>query len=282
MSIRLTACSAALALALGAAPVAAQDTATASTVLATVNGVEITMGHLLMLRSQLPQEYQGYPDNVLYDGLLDQAIQQALLAGSVETVSPIAQFALDTQTRSILANESMRQISDDAVSEAAIEAAYQARFGDAEPSRQFDAAHILVETEEEAAALVAELEAGADFAALARERSTGPSGPNGGSLGWFGLGAMVPAFEEAVVALEPGQVSGPVQTQFGWHVIRLNDTRMEDVPTLDSVRDQLLMDVQSAAIEARLDDLTAAADVQRTALEDIDPSFLSNIDLLEP
>ena len=76
--------------------------------------------------------------------------------------------------------------------------------------------------DDEAKAIVEELKGGADFAATAREKSTGPSGPGGGSLGWFGAGAMVPEFETAVAAMEAGDISDPVQTQFGWHVIKLN------------------------------------------------------------
>ena len=71
---------------------------------------------------------------------------------------------------------------------------------------------------------------------MARTHSTGPSGPNGGELGWFGKGMMVAEFEEAVLAMDVGEVAGPVQTQFGWHVIKLNETRQTDAPSLDQVR----------------------------------------------
>jgi len=77
---------------------------------------------------------------------------------------------------------------------------------------------------------------GADFATLAKERSTGPSGPRGGELGWFGTGQMVPEFEQAVIGLEDGAVSEPVQTQFGWHVVKRNDSRNKSAPSLDEVQ----------------------------------------------
>ena len=281
MPYRLPVRLAALALTLAAGQVQAQDTVTADTVLATVNGVDITAGHLIMMRAQLPEQYQAYPDNVLYDGLLGQAVQQALLAGSVDELSPLAQLALDNETRTLLANEGMQQISDAAVTEDAIEAAYDERFADAEPQREYNASHILVETEEEAAAIVEELAGGAEFAALAREKSTGPSGPNGGSLGWFGRGAMVPTFDAAVAEMEPGETSGPVQTDFGWHVIRLNEARMSDVPELEEVREEIVAEIQRQAIEARLAELEAEGDVSRTALEEVDPGFLSNPTLLQ-
>lgn len=272
---------AAAALICGALAAQAQET-TADTVLATVNGVDITAGHLLLLRAQLPQQFQSYPDAVLLDGLLEQAVQQALLAESLDEPALLTQLALDNETRALLANDAMQRVAEAAVTDEALQAAYDESFAEAEPQREFSAAHILVASEEEAQAIVAELEGGADFAALARERSTGPSGPNGGDLGWFGLGQMVPPFEAAVVALEPGQVSAPVQTEFGWHVIRLNDSRVQDVPELAEVRDQLVEQVQRAAVEARLAELEAEAEVSRAGAEGIDPGFLSNPTLLQP
>jgi peptidyl-prolyl cis-trans isomerase C len=91
---------------------------------------------------------------------------------------------------------------------------------------------------------------------------------------------MVPDFEAAVVALEVGAVSTPVQTQFGWHEIKLNETRLRDVPTLEEVADQLRPQVERAAVQARLDELTAAATVDRAGAE-IDPALIKNLDLLE-
>ena len=167
-------------------------------------------------------------------------------------------------------------MTDDALQKAYVEA-----YGDAEPESEYNASHILVETEDEAKALVEALEGGADFAELAKEKSTGPSGPRGGLLGWFGKGAMVPSFEEAVIALEPGAISAPVQTQFGWHVIILNETRVKDAPPLDSVRGELMESLQRAAIEARVAELENGAEVTRKSAEDIDPDVLNDLSLLE-
>ena len=134
-------------------------------------------------------------------------------------------------------------------------------------------------TEEEANAIVGELAGGADFPALAAEKSTGPSGPNGGSLGWFGKGMMVPAFEEAVIALEKGEVSAPVQTQFGWHVIILNDERTAEAPTLEEVREEIAGNLRRDAVTAHVDDLVGAAIVDRPEVS-VDPEVIRNIDLL--
>jgi len=119
------------------------------------------------------------------------------------------------------------------------------------PSLEFKARHILVETQGEALALITELEAGADFAELAQEKSTGPSAPSGGDLGWFPPDRMVPEFSQAVSALSDGDyTSVPVQTQFGWHVILREESRESAPPPYDSVRDVLKQQVESQKLQA--------------------------------
>jgi peptidyl-prolyl cis-trans isomerase C len=222
--LRTTAAATALAASIvWIAPAAqAQD---ADTVVATVNGTEITLGHMIMVRAGLPEQYLSLPDDVLWDGILDQLVQQSVLAqtGTEERSKRLA-LALDNEERALRAAEAVEGIVESATSDSAVQEAYEAAYADG-GGVEFNAAHILVETEEAAAALVEQARGGADFATLARENSTGPSGPNGGDLGWFGPGMMVAPFEEAVLALEVGAVSDPVQTQFGWHVIKLNETR---------------------------------------------------------
>ena len=120
-------------------------------------------------------------------------------------------LALENERRALMAAEHMDVVLADAVTEDAVAAAYEKTYAGAAPEREFDASHILVETEDEAKALVTELDGGADFAELAKEKSTGPSGPRGGALGWFGTGQMVPEFENAVKDMEVGAVSAPDQ-----------------------------------------------------------------------
>ncbi len=265
------------AFAAGAA--SAQD-ANRDTVVAIVNGTEITLGEMIVTRAQLPSQYQQLPDDILWEGVLDQLVQQELLAGQLnEPTSQIA-ILLSTQKRSLMAAEVIDRLTNQAITDEALEAAYNARFADAAPEEEYSAAHILVDTLEEAQAVVARLQEGADFAETAKEISTGPSGPNGGDLGWFGIGMMVPEFETAVVALEVGQISEPVQTQFGWHVILLNDKRQKAAPTLDQVREELSAQIQQEAIAKALDDLTASAAITRPEPGAFDPAILKNIDLL--
>jgi peptidyl-prolyl cis-trans isomerase C len=106
-----------------------------------------------------------------------------------------------------------------------------------------------VESEAEARELIKQLDQGADFSQLAKEKSTGPSGKNGGALGWFQVGDMVAAFSEAATKLKPGKYSNdPVQTQFGWHIILLNETRKTEPPAFDSVKEQLSTAIAAESI----------------------------------
>ena len=265
-----------------ALPVQAQDTLTADSVVATVDGTEITLGHMLMIRASLPEQYQQLPDEVLWDGILDQIVQQTVLSQQdTGEESRRVQLALENERRTLMAAQVIEGIVDEAVTDEAIQSYYEENYVQADAAQEYNASHILVETQEEAAEIVEELEGGADFAEVAQERSTGPSGPNGGQLGWFGAGMMVPEFQAAVEELEVGAISEPVQTQFGWHVIKLNETRDQEAPALDTVRAEIEGQLSQQAVTQRIEELTAEADVSRTAKEDIDTSVLSNIELLE-
>ena len=254
---------------------------TADTVVATVNGEDITIGHLVLAKFSLPDQYQALPNEVLFDGLIDQLIQQTVLGQAMGEMTTRAQIQLDNERRSIVAAEQIGKVVSEAVTDDAIAAAYDAEYSDAEPTQEWDASHILVETEEEAQALITELEGGADFAELARTKSTGPSGPNGGALGWFGPGMMVKPFEDAVVGMEVGAVAGPIQTQFGWHVIKLNDARMKGAPPLEEVRDEIVAKLENDAVEQALATLLGAAEIERADVSGIDPNVLSDPAILD-
>ncbi len=271
-----------LALAAAVAlPVAAQDEPGVDTVVATVNDTEITLGHMIVARATLPQQYQQLPDEVLFKGILDQLVQQTALADSFSgELPPRVTLSIENETRSLTAGEAVEGIMAQEVSEEDLKAAYDAQYAEAEPSQEFNASHILVETEEEAKAIKEELEGGADFAEVAREKSTGPSGPGGGSLGWFGPGMMVPEFEEAVASMEVDGISDPIETQFGWHVIKLNETRTSEAPELDEVREELETQIRQTKVQEAIEDLTEKADVDRSAAEGIDPTVLKNTEWL--
>ena len=159
-----------------------------------------------------------------------------------------------------------------------LRAAYDAAFGaDKTPKEEYSASHILVKTEEEAKAIADELAKGADFGKLAEEKSTDNSGANKGDLGWFTPDMMVKPFADAVVALKKGEVSAPVQSQFGWHVIKLIDERTQAAPAFDEVRDELATQVRRDRVAAEIERIAAAAKVEKT--EGLDPALLGSTDI---
>jgi len=263
-----------------AAPAFADGHVGADTVLATVNGQDITIGHLIAMRQMLPGEYQQLPDEVLFDGMLEQLVQQQVLADAAEgNVTRQMELGLENERRAFLAAMYMDDVAMAELSEEELQAAYDATYGAIEPVVEFNAAHILLEGEEEAQAMITALAAGDDFAELAAEHSIGPSGPNGGALGWFTAGMMVPEFEEAVFALEAGEVSAPVQTQFGWHIILLSETREQAAPALEDVTEELEEGLRRARVDTRLEELTEAAEIDMVAIE-VDAAMIRDLDLI--
>ena len=271
-----------------AQPLAAQDAAEgnagkpagADTVVATVDSTEITLGEMIVLVSQLPEQYRQLPDQQLFGAVLDQLISQTAIAQTVEgDLSKEARIALENQRRAFLAGEAIDRLAAERVTEDDIKAAYDAQYAEAGGQTEYNAQHILVETEDEAKAIRDELDGGADFAALAREKSTGPSGASGGDLGWFTADAMIAPFADAVAALSPGEISDPVETQFGWHVIRLNETRETQPPALGEVRADIAAQLRQEEVQTIIEEITAGAEISREDA-DIDPSLIRNTDLL--
>ena len=264
-----------------AAPALAEDMS-ADTVIATVNGADITLGQMIVLRGTLSDQYQALPDDTLFKGILEQLIQQTLLEQSLgDKITKRDQIAVDNNRRGYLSGIALQTVVGAAVTDAALQAAYDARFKGAAPQTEYHAAHILVADEEKAKALKAELDGGADFAELAKVNSTDTgSGANGGDLGWFGLGAMVKPFEDAVVAAKVGEVTAPVKSDFGWHLIKVSETRIAAAPPLDDLRDELASEIEQKAIEAHVKSLTDAATITRPG-EGIDPKSLRDETLLD-
>lgn len=271
---------ASLALALGlSAPVLAADV-TADTVVATVNGTNITLGNMIAAKMSLPDQYKALPDETLFKGILDQLVQQTALEQSV-TPTKTDELTIENNRREYLSNMALVAVVKAAVTDEALQAAYDAKFKDAAPQKEYNAAHILVADEAKANELKKELDGGADFAELAKANSTDTgSGANGGDLGWFGLGAMVKPFEDAVVGAEVGKVIGPIKSDFGYHLILVKETRIAEKPTLDALREELTADIQQKAIAAHIKEITDAAKVEKPG-EALDPKLLSDVSLLD-
>ena len=252
---------------------------TEKTVLVSVNGENITVGNIISFQSRLSDQYQSMEDSVLFDGILKQLIQQTILSQKVNIHSDRIKYALENQTRAFLSTELVGNLSETEVIESEIESLYVKFSTDIERKKEYNASHILVETETEAEELLLRLKNGVDFSELAKTYSTGPSGAQGGNLGWFGQGAMVPTFENAVIKLKIDEVSVPVQTQFGWHLIKLNDVRKTPVPTIEEVRKELITEIKKKKIDFEMSKIIDSADVIYSDLE-IDPKIIREVSML--
>lgn len=244
----------------------AQEAPSADTVVATVDGKEITLGHIIVLAERLPAQYTTVPPADLYQGILDQMIQQSVLGSAIEVSDKRLLLSSENEARAFAATAALDAISATSVSQEQVEVAYGKFVATSPAEPQFLASHILVDTKEAAMAVIKMVNEGVDFAQAARENSTGPSGPSGGDLGWFGRGAMVPAFDAAVADMEVGAVSEPTQTTFGWHVIKLNDRR--DHASLEEMYEELAAGLREDAIDAEIAKLEEAAEIVR-----VEPTF---------
>ncbi|MTH63020.1 peptidylprolyl isomerase [Paracoccus shanxieyensis] len=259
-------------------PAFAQD---ADTVVATVNGETITLGQLIAMRQGLdPQTTQGLPDAALWDLMLDQMVRQTAVAQQAQPLSKRDTAALEIERRAYLAGSVLEKVAGAEPTEDELKAAYDQAFGgETQPKIEYNAAHILVKTKEEADAIEAQLKDGGDFGAIAAEKSTDPtSGPNKGDLGWFQPEQMVAPFADAVKAMKKGEISAPVETQFGWHVIKLVDERETQPPKFDEIKDQLAVQVRRDKVQAEIEKRVAESKVEKT--EGLSPDLLGKTELL--
>lgn len=243
------------------------DDLSLETVIATVGENKITLGQLLVARQGLPGEFQQLPDEILMQALIEQVANQTLLADAAREAElddkPAVQIAIQNQERAVLAGAYLADAISERVNEEAVEAYYNEHFTEAEPVKQVRAAHILVEDEETAKEIKAKLDEGEDFAALASEYGTDATAERGGDLGWFSHGDMVPPFADAAFAMEPGTISDPVQTSFGWHIIKLNETRTRPVPPLSAVKGEIVGELAEKARAEILAEISEGIEIER-------------------
>ena len=218
-------------------------------VLAIINDQKITFGHVIVAISKLPQEYKNLEDDYLFEMVIDQLVKQEVVAQSLTEESELTKLLIENEVRSIKARETIEATIKEFPNEKQIKAAYLETKKSFEAKEEFNAAHILVENEYDAQELLVSLEKGAEFSQLAIDKSIGPSASNGGNLGWFSQGQMVPEFEFAVLNLQLGEISPPIKTQFGWHIIKLNNKRLQKFPPLENVRNELIQNLKQNFID---------------------------------
>lgn len=229
----------------------------------TVNGVDIDSAVLdfyIETRTQKPAaEATAAERDAILNELSDIYLLTSQDRANELAEDPRVKAQAELQYRAMLANATASDyVINNPATDEEIFAEYTAQL-ELQPAKQYRARHILVPTQEEAIEIIEELDGGADFAELATTRSTGPSGPNGGDLGWFSPEQMVKPFSDAVIELEDSAYTkAPVQTQFGWHVILREGTQDNEPPPLDSVRDTIKQRVEQQKLQTYIEGLRAS------------------------
>jgi peptidyl-prolyl cis-trans isomerase C len=254
--------------ALAQAPAQPPQAATEDQVLARVNDRPITVADVAAAAQGLPEEYRGMPQAMLMPLLLDQLISQRVIADAARAagVDRTDSFRrrMARAEEETLAQTYVGERLEAVLTEDALRARFKAEVTDKPAAFRVCARHILVASEADARAAIAEIGRGADFAAVARARSSDGSRAQGGDLGCFGREEMVAPFAEAAFALPPGQMSqNPVQTQFGWHVIRVERREEQAKPSFEQAAPQLRRELAETSINALVEQLRGQAKIER-------------------
>ena len=247
------------------APLSAQSTAPAAPidlVVATVNGEPIMESDIKAFYKNLPSQYQQVPLEQIRSQLIERLIEQAIVANAARKEGyhkrPDVQRRLATVTQSILNDVYIAEKIKAAVTDAKVKDQYQKSIALESKTDEVRARHILMKTKPEAMAIIADIKGGADFAAVAKAKSTGPSGRNGGELGYFGFKQMVPPFSKAAFALKPGEfTTEPVKTQFGWHIIKVEDRRVAGSQNFEQASQKIRQELSQQAYKDTLAGLRA-------------------------
>ena len=270
-AVRAVCCALLLTGLIAAAPIHAQEQ---KIKVAEVNGEAIFLEEVMKIAEQLPADIRQQPLPNYFDRIVDDVIDSRLAAaagndaGLTNNPEVLAQMSIAAQR--VLAEAYITTELRKVVTEEEVQKAYQLFISDESAREEIKARHILVASEAEAKAIIAELNSGADFVSLAKEKSTGPSGPNGGDLGYFARGAMVPSFENAAFALSVGSHSSePVQTQFGWHIIKLEDKKTAEAPPIETLRGQLQANLANQALSRIIETLRAPASISRLSFDEV-------------
>ena len=244
-----------------------------SAVVVTVNGAPITETVIELYQEQMQSRRPGTP--VDRNTIIEEVVNLELASqnGSKEGLDKDTrmQLQIDQQRRAVLATAAIQNyLNSNAITDEELKKIYDEQVP---KGSEYKARHILLEDEEAAKKLIVELDGGADFSGLAKEHSTGPSGKSGGELGWFSPKQMVAPFSEAAAKLEKGSYTKePVKTQFGWHIIILDDERESTPPDFEQVKPQLQSFVQKQRVQDFISGLRQGASIEMTAAPEPEPA----------
>jgi peptidyl-prolyl cis-trans isomerase C len=251
-----------------AAEFVAQPAPTADPVVARVDKSEIHRSDLVTALNSMPPQVQQMQMSQIYPLLIDRMVDIKLIAAAGRA----AGLASDPEVKRKVAEAEDRAIQEayldgkvkKQITDEAIRKKYQEELAGNPPEEEVHARHILVAKEEDAKAIIAQLQKGADFATLAKSKSTDGSAKEGGDLGFFSHDEMVPEFADAAFAMKPGEISKvPVKTQFGYHVIKVEERRKQDAPTFDQAKEAIAGEMQQELTQAAVKELLAKAKVER-------------------
>ncbi len=240
---------------------------TPETNIATINGQDFSLGMFRLFYAERMRQSRTENSPAFQNQAFNEFVNIVVTAQNAESKGIDKDFNVENALRmhrlQLLSRLALQEVSNTLTpSDETLKEAYDERFGQ-EKRTEYKARHILVKTEDEAKKLVTELNDGGDFVELAKVRSLGPTGKTGGDLGWFDSTQMVKPFTEAVRTMKPGAHSeAPVQTQFGWHVILLEETREAEPPTLESVKNELTAGLQRQALADFVSELREKADLE--------------------
>ncbi|WP_119299505.1 peptidylprolyl isomerase [Dongia deserti] len=250
-----------------AAPAVTETKPDPNQVVARVNGADVTRQEVLDSAADLPEQIRSQID-LVFPQLLNRYIGLKLLGdkGRAEDLAndpEVKKLMGEYETQAIRQVYVTRYLNKQ-VTEEAIKARYDKKLKDNPPPEEVRAAHILVKTEDEAKAIIEQLKGGGDFAAIAKEKSEDKgSGANGGELGWFTKDVMVKEFADAAFAMKPDEFSQtPVKSQFGYHVIKLEERRTQPAPSLDSQREQIRAELSEENVQTLVQNLRKEANVE--------------------
>ena len=238
----------------------------ADPVVAILNGESILRSEVIESARDLPAQYQAQVQLIM-PALIERLIDMKLLSLAASDAGLAddeeVKSLIERQRQEIIRQVYVTRLVEAKVTDDSIQDAYQVYLTENLPPTEVSARHILLENEADAQEIIVALEAGGDFAELARERSTGPSAAQGGDLGYFTADQMVEPFSEAAFALEPGQHSkAPVETQFGWHVIKVEDRRTGEPPAFEDVEEELRSSLAREAVNETVLELRSNADIE--------------------
>ncbi len=259
--------------------VLSQEKLSANTPLIVVNGKSVKLGSAIIAFTKIREANREIDEKTIFSQIIQQLINEELLSQNIKKENGLTKLSIEHETRSAKAAQMVSKVLKNFPPENLVRSVYEDIKKNTLNNLEYNAAHILLKSEEEAKAVLEKINE-SNFEEMAKKNSIGPSKKNGGNLDWFDLSEMVPEFSTAVMVLEEGKISQPVKTQFGWHIIKLNKTRAKKHPEFKEISNQLANQLRQKKLNEYLETLAKNANIDFVG-KDINPNEITNFSLLE-